>query len=133
MNFVLGGFYFAKGVRTQLQCIEEPNLKNLEDLLAIVENKSAVLSMELKTNHVFGNSELTVYCENHEYLIIHGYYTDDGDYQVLTLNDAVSKGMKTILGEMYPANSIVKDFRLIKDVFTYFLVNKEPSTLLTMT
>ena len=130
MSISLGGFYLEEGKRIQLPLFDMPKEEDIEELFTIIENKAAVLSMELKGNNDLGSSELTVYCENRSYLVMHGFYVDDGDYQVLTLQDNSSEGFKVVLGEKYPANAVIQDLSVVKNIFIYFLKERQPSPLL---
>ena len=128
MKMLLGGFYYKGIDRVQFDALEFPTENQLLEMLNLLVEKSGIIGLEQVALNEFGNNELSLYSENGNYLVMYGTYDEDGDYLVSSLNNSsVKHEMLNVLGEPFPACSVIDDFEVVKEVFIEFLLTGEPS------
>lgn len=130
IKFRLGGYYLdgCDEIRTQLPLINQPSITELINHLTILKVRDGVLALSNDQEDNYKPYELTLYSDNHNYLVMMVTMLPDSDIEVRTFDTGLrTKELMPMLGEPYGAWSIIQDFDLVIQVFKEFLVTGDVS------
>jgi hypothetical protein len=126
--------FFRQMNKVYLPRIENPNEDQMQQYLEILRTNNGFLSLwkQSKSKPTSPGMEITLYSDNHQtdiqtYMVLLGEETEEG-YDVRTFYNPVApcnpeapEGMTYMLGDCFAACSTVRNFTMVRRVFTDFL------------
>ncbi|MDP5143339.1 hypothetical protein ORJ00_11335 [Rheinheimera baltica] len=122
MSIILGGYIMGVDFeRQQLPTISDPNYRAIEDTLLSLKGVDSVVVLRAVPEPEVGPYELTLHCDKGNYLIMLNEYDDDGDSGVRAISNTSSDStLIPILGDLYSAKLITRDFQVVCSIFKEF-------------
>lgn len=132
MSIVLGGYKMGvNSERQQLPTISDPTAIAIEQALLLLKESNGIIGLRYQPEPEIGPYELTMHSDDGNFLLMLNEYDEDGDCSVRTINNlSCDGGLMPILGDLYSAKSITRDFQLVLSIFKEFADTGNVSALL---
>ncbi|SEQ46920.1 hypothetical protein SAMN03080615_01564 [Amphritea atlantica] len=132
MNTILGGYILdADSVRQQLPAVFDPNYSTIMNVLSSLKEANGVIGLRCQPEPEAGPYELMLYSDDGNFLLMLNEFDEDGDSSVRSINKSGSdSSLISILGDLYSAKSITRDFQLVCSIFKAFAATGNVSELL---
>lgn len=120
MKTIFGGYNIdAAAQRHQLPVVYDPDESIIEKTIVSISRGSVVMKIQPRPD--MGPYELMLHVEDDQFLLMLCETDEDDEPQVRTPNvNNSTKGFTTILGEKYPAHSVIRDIQFVYSVFKEF-------------
>lgn len=106
--------------RVQLPVLVDSVWVEVERTLLKFQGTVGVACIRTDPRPEVGPYELVLYAECGNYLLMLNEYASDGEHEVRSPQNSSASGLMLMLGECYPAASVIRDFGLVKECFFQF-------------
>jgi hypothetical protein len=131
-DITLGGWYLdERSKRQQLPIVCNPTEDDVLRALNLLREGAGVVVIQNKSAPEVGPRKIELYAEGGKYMPMLSGRDDDDEYFFRTLvNEAAPKELTAILGEPYPAATVIDNFDLVCQVLKEFANTGDVSEVL---
>jgi hypothetical protein len=121
MTTIFGGYVIHGDRRVQLDVVQNPDARSIENTLCLLAENKGLLKMELNPAPKTGPFELVLYAEAGNFFFMLNEIDDDGDVTVrILVKNGLEDDAISLLGDEYPASTTTRSQQLVNDTFLEF-------------